>query len=218
MWHEKLFEDMQQNANMENAVSMAAYMRDLFPYLGIKTPERKNICKPYFAEAKKMEGVDLGFTDKCWENEYREFQYIATDYLTLKQKQLTAGHVEKIRRYIVTKSWWDTVDGLDKVVGGIALEDSSVNEVLLLWSKDENMWLRRVSIDHQLGRKEKTDKRMLAAVIKNNFGSGEFFINKAIGWSLREFSKTDPAWVRSFIEKNKENMATLSIREASKYI
>ena len=104
------------------------------------------------------------------------------------------------------------------IIGGIALKYPKVNDIILQWSTDENIWLRRIAIDHQLLRKEKTNVELLEKIIKNNFGQTEFFINKAIGWALRDYSKTNPKWVRDFIEKNKDKMAKLSIKEGSKYI
>ena len=89
---------------------------------------------------------------------------------------------------------------------------------MLKWSKDEDFWVRRIAIDHQLCRKEKTNTELLEKIIVNNFGSNEFFINKAIGWSLRDYSKTNPKWVKEFVEKYKDKMDKLSIKEASKYI
>ncbi len=89
---------------------------------------------------------------------------------------------------------------------------------MLTWSLDEDIWLRRIAIDHQLPRKEKTNTTLLEKIILNNLGSDEFFINKAIGWSLREYSKTNPDWVINFIKNNKNKMSKLSIREGSKYI
>lgn len=100
----------------------------------------------------------------------------------------------------------------------VALQDDSVKDVLQEWSVDENLWLRRVAIDFQQRYKEKTDKEFLVKVIINNLGSNEFFINKSIGWSLREYSKTNPEWVKDFIDQHRENMSSLSIKEASKYI
>ena len=81
------------------------------------------------------------------------------------------------------------------------------------WSLDEDFWLRRIAIDHQLMRKELTDTNLLAEVICNNFGQTELFINKAIGWSLRNYSKVNPDWVRAFIDQHASQMASLSIRE-----
>ena len=89
---------------------------------------------------------------------------------------------------------------------------------MLEWSKDSNIWLKRVAILYQLSLKEKVDKQILERILVDNLGDNEFFINKAIGWALRNYSKYNPEWVREFIKKNKDNMASLSIREASKYI
>ena len=90
--------------------------------------------------------------------------------------------------------------------------------MILDWSRDDNIWLRRIAIDHQLLRKEKTDTALLAQILDNNLGHSEFFINKAIGWALRDYSKTNPEWVRGYIESRREKMTVLSIREASKYL
>jgi 3-methyladenine DNA glycosylase AlkD len=110
------------------------------------------------------------------------------------------------------------IDGLDRVIGSIAFTDSRVNDLMLKWSTDDDFWIRRVAIDHQIGRKDKTNASLLEAILVNNFGSHEFFINKAIGWSLRDYSKTNPHWVSEFIETYSSRMASLSIREASKYL
>ena len=93
-----------------------------------------------------------------------------------------------------------------------------VNNVLLAWSTDDNIWLRRVAIDHQLLRKQHTDTALLETIICNNLGQKEFFINKAIGWALRDYSKTNPEWVQGFIDHHRHEMAKLSLREAGKYL
>ena len=204
-------------ANPERAAPMAAYMRDQFPFLGIPTPERRKLSRD-FLKAVNKKAIDWDFVHKCWEQPEREFQYLAKDYLAKLQSTLTVADIPKLRELAVQKSWWDTVDGLDVIIGDIALRFPEVNETLLQWSKDENLWLRRIAIDHQLGRKDKTDTQLLEQIIINNFGEKEFFINKAIGWSLRDYSKTNPDWVRAFIERHRNEMAALSIREASKYI
>ena len=110
------------------------------------------------------------------------------------------------------------LDFFDKVIGDIGLKDKRVDDLMLQWSTDEDFWIRRIAIDHQLLRKEKTNTQLLEQIIINNLGSSEFFINKAIGWSLRDYSKTNPDWVRDFINRYKERMDKLSVREASKYI
>ena len=214
----KLYEEMIQHKNEEQAQKMSKYMLNKFEYIGIKTPERRKIFKNFFKEYKNEEKIDWEFVNKCWENKYREFQYVAADYLKNMKDKLTIDDIPKFKQLILKKSWWDTIDNLDMTIGALALKDSNVDKILLEWSLDENIWLRRIAIDHQLLRKEKTNTELLEKILKNNLEQTEFFINKAIGWALRDYSKTNPKWVKNFIEKNKEKMAKLSIKEASKYL
>jgi 3-methyladenine DNA glycosylase AlkD len=212
-----IFDIFRYNKNDEKAAPMSAYMRDQFPFLGIPSPRRKDISRRFFKAVKKTD-LDWDFVFKCWEQPEREFQYLAKDYLAKQKTNLAATDVPRLRDLVIQKSWWDTVDGLDVIIGDIALRFPEVNATLLEWSADENFWLRRIAIDHQLGRKTKTNVDLLEQIIANNFGQTEFFINKAIGWSLRDYSKTNPDWVRLFIDRNNEKMTSLSIKEASKYI
>lgn len=208
----------EENKNQEQAISMKKYMRNLFDFYGIQTPKRKAIYKNFLKEEKKNKKIDWNFLDECYNDSHREFQYLVYDYLLALNDYLTYDDIQKIKKYAKTKQWWDTIDFLDKVIGNIGLKDKKVDELMLKWSKDEDFWLRRLAIDHQLGRKEKTNTDLLKQIIINNLGSNEFFINKAIGWSLRDYSKTNPKWVKDFIQKHKDQMNKLSIKEASKYI
>ena len=213
-----LLEEIEAAKNPEKAGPMEAYMRYQFSFLGIAAPERNALYKKYFPEAKKTRIIDWDFVDTCWEKESREYQYVAANYLKAMQSYLTKDDLPKLERLVVTKSWWDTVDILDRVVGSLVADYLELEDVLLKWSLSDNIWLRRVAIDHQLLRKEKTNVQLMEKILLNNLDQTEFFINKAIGWALRDYSKTNPEWVESFIEKNKERMAELSIKEASKYL
>jgi len=204
--------------NDEKAVQMSAYMKDQFEFLGVPTPERKSLCKGFFKAVKPETYIRWDIVEWCWKERAREFQYVGLEYLSLKKDLLTDKDIPRLKELALQKSWWDTIDGLDRIVGDIALRFPKVNKTLLQWSKDDNIWLRRIAIDHQLTRKEKTDTDLLEQIIVNNFASKEFFINKAIGWSLREYSKTNPEWVRGFISRHRDKMASLSIKEGSKYI
>lgn len=214
---EALYQSFLQSANKEQAQKMSAYMRNLFPFLGIPTPKRRQLCKEFFKKAKQKK-IAWDFIALCWQCPYRELQYLAIDYLSLMKEYLSGEDLPEIKKLILTKSWWDTIDGLDRIVGNLALMYPQVNEDLLVWSVADNIWLRRIAIDHQLGRQEKTNRELLEKIIVNNFGQTEFFINKAIGWSLRDYSKTDPKWVQSFIDKYRAKLAPLSLKEASKYL
>ena len=213
-----LKEQFEIRRDAENAVKMAAYMRDLFPFYGLPTPKRKAVYKDFLKAEKNKKQIDWELLDKCYADEYREFQYFVIDYLITMQDVLAFDDVPHIKNYIKTKQWWDTIDGLDRIVGNIAFTDARINDLMLAWSTDEDFWVRRVAIDHQLCRKEKTNAELLEKIIVNNLGSSEFFINKAIGWSLRDYSKTNPDWVSNFVENYRDKMDKLSLREASKYL
>lgn len=202
----------------EQAVRMAAYMRNRFKFYGIHTPERRMVYKAIINADRRNGVIDWGFLKQCWEDEHREMQYVVVDYLKAMQKFLTYDDVPALERFIRTKQWWDTIDGLDRIVGRIAFADSRINALMLRWSTDEDFWVRRVAIDHQLCRKADTDEGLLEQILTNNFGSSEFFINKAIGWSLRDYSKTNPDWVRRFLDRHRSDLHPLSLREASRYL
>ena len=219
----RLFADLRAAADGERAAQMAAYMRDQFRYLGVQTPARRKISRPFLNAAKKERLLDWDFVDVCWRAEEREFQYVAADYLRKVRHLLTVADLPRVRGLAVTKPWWDTVDSLNATVGSVVARSAEAQspegrDLILEWARDESMWVRRLAIDHQLQRKESTDVELLSSIIEANLGSVEFFIDKAIGWALRDYSKTNPGWVKNFIRQHHGKMAPLSIREASKYL
>lgn len=218
MWYNEMFILLEKSGNKEKAEKMAAYMKNKFLFLGIQKPKLNEISKPYIKQAVRQKEVDWEFVEICWRKEYREAQYVALNYISAVKRLLKYSEIEKIKKVIIFKSWWDSVDCINKTIGDISLRESEIKSEMLNWSKADNLWLRRVAINYQLGLKENTDFELLEKIICNNFGSDEFFINKAIGWSLREYSKTNPEWVREFLKRNSKKMAKLSIKEASKYV
>lgn len=211
--------DLEENRNELLAVSMERYMQDKFSFLGVRGATRTEIYKKHFPEARKSKVIDWEFIETCWNKEEREFQYAVVYYLKTMQKFLKKGDISKLKYLVVTKSWWDTVDLLSKIIGDVVNRNKELKTLMLEWSKKENdIWLRRVAILHQLSFKENVDKLLLETILEDNLCDGEFFINKAIGWALRDYSKVNPEWVRKFIEKNRSEMANLSLREASKYL
>lgn len=213
-----LITDFEENRNELLAESMSKYMQDKFRFLGVRGATRTEIYKKYFPDARKTKTIDWDFVENCWNKEEREFQYVVVYYLKAMQKFLKREDISRLKYLIVTKSWWDTVDLLAKVVGSLVIRIEGYDQIMLEWSKHSNIWLKRVAILYQLSLKDKVDEIILDKILVNNLGDNEFFINKAVGWALRDYSKFNPEWVREFIKKNKDNMANLSIREASKYI
>ena len=214
---EELLENLKAVANPDDAGAMKAYTKNKFEFLGVKTPARRKLAKAFFKQQTDSV-IDWNFINEAWKNPYRELQYAALDYLESRKKLLTPSDLPHLKKLAQTKSWWDTIDFLDRLVGSIITRFSETKATILSWSCDEDIWLRRLAIDHQLLRKEETDTELLENILVNNLGQTEFFINKAIGWALRDYSKTNPDWVRAFIERHQTEMAALSIREGRKYL
>ena len=229
-----IIEEFRQHKNEENAEKQAAYLRHQFEFIGLKTPERRLLAKDFLKEKKADKQIDWKLVFEFWNLPEREFQYLALDYLHQMKKWLIFDDLEKIKKLTVSKSWWDTVDALDELVGQLLLtgrkqateNDSTAYEqvktLVKEWAQAENFWIRRIAIDCQLSFKNQTDLELLSYTIeKNLLGSSfadEFFITKAIGWALRDLAKTNSAWVIKFIEEHENKMAKLSIREASKHL
>ncbi|MFA6983025.1 MAG: DNA alkylation repair protein [Sedimentibacter sp.] len=212
-----IIEVFYKNRNEELAVPMAKYMKNMFPFLGIKTPERKTLSKEFLNSRKNDTEVDWEFIDKCFLLPEREFHYLGISYMNTVKNLFTINDMERIKGIITYKSWWDSVDSISPIVGYICIKYPHIkDDVIDKWIFSDNIWLKRVSILFQLKYKENTDTEFLTKAIVNNSDTSEFFINKAIGWALREYSKTDKVWVRDFINRNE--LSKLSIREGSKYL
>lgn len=211
-----LVSTLRENSIEENIIPMEKYMKNNFKFLGIKSVERRKLSKDFLRKEKDIINWEEVFY--LWELEEREFQYIALDYLKARKKFLKIDDLENLLKLAKKKPWWDTIDLLAPLVGEAIFDFKDKNKLMLDLSKDENMWLRRIAILHQLKFKEDTDEKLLEEIIKNNFGSKEFFINKAIGWILREYSKTNNIWVRNFLDEYKDVLSPLSIREGSKIL
>lgn len=212
-----LKKDLSEKGNSENASGMKCYMKGHFEFFGIKSADRKIISRPILDKILNSSYLIWNFIFECFEQDEREFHYIACDYLRKVQRKLTHDDLANVKSLICTHSWWDTVDALAIEVGAIGHKHPEIRQsVLPEWSKGENLWLRRVSIIHQLRYKEKTDLEFLASSIQSNLGSKKFFINKAIGWALRSYSAVNPRWVIQFCDSH--DLHSLSKKEALRKI
>lgn len=210
----------QENGNPENAAAMAKYMRNHFSFFGMKTEERRRIFKDIWKENKnEIEENPREIALKLYSKPQRELQYCAIEILI---KQLKGNYNKKdiqlIEKLIITNSWWDSVDTIAKnILGEYLLEyPLETEKVIERFSNSENMWLNRSAILFQLGYKQKTNFDLLKSECEKHKKSNEFFIQKAIGWALREYAKTNPEAVRNFVANT--NLKPLSTKEALKNI
>lgn len=211
---EELKEKLTSLSNEENRFYMEKYMRNQFSFLGVKTPERKGVMKEFL---KTYESFRLEDVEKLYDEKEREYKYCALSLLEKYVEELDHQDTKRILELALTEPWWDTIDGFGpSVFGPMALKDEKVKDTMRSLIYEENIWLKRISILFQLKYKEKTDEMLLTEAIVNNADTKEFFVDKAIGWILREYSKTNPEFVRGFIGKYK--LSSLSVRECSRYI
>lgn len=206
-------------ANANKAVPMKAYMKNQFAFLGIPMPVRRSIFKDYLKKNPIISSEKLMIIAKeLWLLPEREYQYCAIDLLLVNHKLWNEASIQLFEELATTKSWWDTVDSLASDCMGKYFKKypENMQKITKRWNQSDNMWLQRCSLLFQKNYKKDTDANVLAQYIQHLHASKEFFIQKAIGWILREYAKTNPAWVVQFVHTN--SLANLSKREALKNI
>lgn len=210
----------EQVAVPEDVLPMETYMKNQFTFLGVKSTPRKVIQRDWFKTLPQTLSGDevIALSASLFKEEEREFQYTAIDLLDKHHKKLKHKHLTDIEELILSKSWWDTVDALAaKIVGSLLQPHRELWENCTeKWITSENIWLQRTALLFQLKYKQETDTKLLSNCIRNLMHDRQFFIQKAIGWSLREYSKTNPDYVRQLLHDLK--IEGLAAREASKYI
>jgi 3-methyladenine DNA glycosylase AlkD len=208
-------------ANPDKAGPMAAYMKTDMPFHGVQKAGRTPILrqlKRQFVPINRAEYEQAVLA--LWAMSHREEKYLAIDYARAFKEFVVVGSMPLYRQMIVDGAWWDLVDGVAGwlVGGAMSAERHECEPIVREWIGDPDMWLRRTSIICQLGHKADTDTVLLDDACSSNVAETEFFIRKAIGWALREYAKTDPDWVRAYVEVHKEELSGLSYREATKYL
>lgn len=203
------------------AAEMSAYMRNLFPYLGINKPERTSIDKTLLPLVKEIVSED--FLEKtvilCWEKDEREYQYFAIDLLQKYFSYLSPKIMTTLKMIAMKKSWWDSIDTLaTKIVSKLVAKFPELQETIDEYSVHENLWLRRVAIIYQIPFKKKTDEKRLFQYCLYNAQDKDFFIRKAIGWALRDYTRSNPQAVIDFVSKHEDILSPLSKREALRKI
>ncbi|MGE0879301.1 MAG: DNA alkylation repair protein [Acidimicrobiia bacterium] len=207
-------------ADPARASQMRRYMRDQFPFLGVTSTPRRTAARSFVRSFDtRPPAASIEVTEQLWQQPEREFAYVGSDLLARQAKRLDAEHIDALRFFITTKSWWDTVDALAAlVVGPMVTRHPQLTAVMDEWIADDNVWVARTAILHQLKYGNATDTDRLFAYCAAQAGHCDFFIRKAIGWALRQYARTDPGSVRGFVADHHGDLSPLSIREATKHL
>lgn len=217
---EDICTQFQSFSNPIEAAAMQKYMKDHFLFFGIKSPERKRITSTFSKDFKSKNPIDQkNIIDLLWSKNERECQYAAMDFATGIEKKMDETWLPFWVNKIKEKSWWDTVDFIASHCIGTILKNRSNNEKLAWqWTEDKNMWLQRTAIIFQLKFKSKTNTDLLIDIITAQAANKEFFIKKACGWALREYSKTNALAVSEFINNNRTLLSNLTIKEGERLL
>lgn len=194
-------------------------MKSAMPFLGVGVPVARRVTRAQAKAARIAEGAVLRQAARhLWdEAEYREERYAAMALLAVASASVDAAVVTLVEHMVRTGRWWDYTDELaHRLAERHDLDPEATRALVLRWSTDEDMWIRRIAIISQLGRKVRVDRDLLAAVISTNLGDREFFIRKAIGWALRKYARVDPEWVADYADTH--DLSPLSRREALKHL
>jgi 3-methyladenine DNA glycosylase AlkD len=210
-------------ADTNRAITMRAYLKDQFPFLGIAAPIRRKASMPLIRTVKVKDAAQLiALAEQLWQLDHREYQYAAIDLLMRHHRQLSGAHVPALLALVQSKSWWDSVDGLVSVTGDVLKihlnAKPQVQKQMDAALEHPDFWVRRVALLHQLGWRDATDTERLLRYALTLAHEKEFFIRKAIGWALRDYARHDTDCVRQFLLVHQEQLSGLSYREAGKHI
>ncbi len=208
-----------ENANPDTAVKMKKYMKDHFEFFGIPSPLRKELLREHLKTVGHISGNRTEEIAKwCWWAPQREWQYLSMEMLGRQANKADIGLISLYEYLITSKSWWDTVDFIAIHLLGSYFNKfpDQIENITNKWMASGNIWLHRTCILFQLKYKAKTNTGLLENFIEPLTASKEFFIRKAIGWALREYSKTNPDYVIQFV--NTHQLSGLSEREALKWM
>ena len=204
------------------AAQMQAYMKSALPFHGVSSPDCRVIMRDVLATHPLPDRATwLATVLALWDDAgHREERYAA---LAVAKDRRYAGHRDPAvltlyQHLVVTGAWWDLVDDVaTHLVGPLLLAHPGlVRPTVASWASDEDRWLRRTAVICQVGAKDRTDVPLLATAVEANLDDRDFFLRKAIGWALREYAKTDPAWVRRFVADHADALSGLTKREALK--
>lgn len=192
-------------------------MKSEMPFLGVSVPEVRRLARAAIS-VRMPPQIVLDAADLLWdEATHREHRYAALALLGARQLRGDPDLVPRIEHMVTTGRWWDFTDELAHRVADLLDADAERTSALVRgWSVDDDMWMRRLAIIAQLGRRDRLDHALLQDAIEQNSDDHEFFIRKAIGWALRDAARGHPDWVRTFVATH--DLSPLSFREATKHL
>jgi 3-methyladenine DNA glycosylase AlkD len=219
--HKFLISEFSKLADADKAVEMAAYMKTDMPFWGIQKPDREPIYRKLAKDFAPADHDEYSLViRKIWNGKHREEKYAALDYAVRCKKFIHTSMIPLYEELVRDGAWWDLVDPLATLLIGVAFlnDQKTVKPMMKVWIDDNDMWIRRTAILSMNKHKEKTDEKLLYDFCLRRAHEKEFFIRKAIGWALREYSYKAPDSVIKFLKTNRNTLSPLSYREGAKQL
>jgi len=207
-------------ADPGRAPAMAAYMKGIAPFLGVASPVRRSATRDWIRSFDPGPGAAdlLDAARELVEQPERDFAYVAIDLVRRHERELPESSLMALRDLALERPWWDTVDAWSTLIGRVGLVHTSWDAEVCGWATDERLWVRRIALVFQVGRRDRVDLDLLFAACEATMADRDFFMRKGIGWGLRDAARAHPDEVRAFVEAHRDQMAPLSVREALKHL
>ena len=199
---------------------MAAYMKGIAPYLGVTTPARRGATRAWVRGFDPGPGAAALLTagQELVRQPEREFSYVAIDLVRRHERHLPESSLDALRDLTLERPWWDTVDAWSTQIGRAGLRHSRWDAEVGTWATDARLWVRRISLVFQVGRRDAVDLDVLFAACEANMADRDFFMRKGIGWGLRDAARAYPDEIRAFVDAHRNGLSPLSVREATKHL
>jgi len=211
--------ELKKAANPAKAGPMAAYMKTDMPFYGVQRPARELIEREIRKRYEITTRRDYEAAVRAlWKQPHREEKYLAIAVAGMFPDFIAPPSLKLYERLVRDGAWWDLVDGVAVGLIGRVLRERRATTAPLMdeWIDDDDMWIRRTALISQIGHKKDTDHRRLFRYCLRRAGEKGFFIRKAVGWALREYSHAEPERVKAFLERHRDRLSPLSFREGAK--
>ena len=193
-------------------------MKGVAPFLGVSSPIRRSATRNWIRDFDPGIGASdlLAAAHDLVGQPERDFAYVAIDLVRRHERELPEASLMALRDLALERPWWDTVDAWSTLIGRVGLVHTSWDAEVFEWATDERLWVRRIALVFQVGRRDRVDLDLLFAACEATMADRDFFMRKGIGWGLRDAARAYPDEVRAFVEAHRDQMAPLSAREAMK--
>ena len=204
------------------AVNEKAYLKSELVFLGADMPSIRKVARALIVRVRAAAPASMRpLVVALWGTGVHELRAVAMFVLEANEAVLGARDIPLVARLLREARSWAYLDWICfKVAAPMLPRVPLLRRTLPRWARDDDFWMRRAALLTLLpGLKDGTIPfSAFVALAVPMLGEREFFIRKALGWVLREVSKSDPATVAAFLRAHRADVSGLTMREGAKYL